>query len=427
MRLRRGAIAPEICLPALLALAGCGGHGAEKPLPASQAPKAVPVTVAPVGRRSVERTIEVVGTLKGWEDVTLGTKKDGRVRKVFHDMGDRVKPGEALVEFETEDTDLLVRQADRRLQVELAKLGLKALPTGDYDVAKVPAVVQAKVTMEKARRNLERERSLIQRNAGTLQDFQNAESDERGAEAALANAALAAQSTLANAQAAKVALDVARHERREMEIRAPVPSKGPEGVTEPVVYAVSKRSVAEGQMLRAGDPIMDLVIEKPLRLRANVPERFSAEVRVGQPVRVTVASFADTTFEGKVSRINPSVDPASRTFEVEAVVPNNRGMLRPGGFAKASILTDRKSEATVVPIESVVRYAGVTKLFLVDGGKAHAVNVETGLEGPGWVEVIGALAAQGSVVVTGQSQLADGTPVLVRDRSNESTSPAPAG
>jgi membrane fusion protein, multidrug efflux system len=416
MTSRLRAIALNACvLVALAPVSGCGNHGGEKTIGASTTPVAVPVTVVPLERRSVERTVEVVGTLKGWEDVTLGARKEGRVRKVLHDMGDRIKPGELLVELETEDADLAVRQADRRLQVELAKLGLKDLPKGEFDVTSLPSVVQARVGLEKARRNFERERSLIQRNAGTMQDFQNAESDERSAEAALANAILTVQSTLANAQSARVTLDVARRDRAEMEIRAPVPTQRPDWVTGELTYAVVKRSVAEGQMVKVADPIMQLVIQNPLRLWASVAERFSADVKLDQTVRLSVSSFPDTTFDGKVARINPSVDASSRTFQVEAILPNGRGLLRPGGFAKASILTDRNSKALVVPIESVVKYAGVTKLFVVDGTQAHAINVETGLDGPGWVEVVGKLPENASVVVTGQTQLAEGTPVLVRE------------
>jgi membrane fusion protein, multidrug efflux system len=254
----------------------------------------------------------------------------------------------------------------------------------------------------------------VQRNAGTLQDFQNAENDERSAEAALANAILSAQSTLASAQSARVAIDVARHKRSEMEIHAPVPSALPEGVTGTITYAITKRDVSEGQMLKQGEAIAELVIENPLRLRASIPERNSGDVKVGQPVGLMVSSHPGTIFEGQVARINPSVDATSRTFQVEAIVPNDRGLLRPGGFAKASIVTSRNAEATVVPIESVSTYAGVTKVFVVDGGNAHAVPVETGIQGEGWVEVIGDLPRDAQVVTTGQVRLAEGTPVEVR-------------
>ena len=185
------------------------------------------MTVAPVERRTVDRTVEVVGTLKGWEDVTLGSKRVGRVVKTYHDMGDRVDPGALLVELETVDADLAVMQAERQLQAELAKLGLKEIPKTVFDVTTVPSVVQARVTLERARQNLGRERSLIQRGAGTSQDFQNAENDEKAAAAGLENAILTARAILANAQASQVALDVARQARLDMEIRAPVPSATP--------------------------------------------------------------------------------------------------------------------------------------------------------------------------------------------------------
>jgi RND family efflux transporter MFP subunit len=415
-RLRLGA--SVLGLGLLSACAGCAGQGGETPVAASTTPRVVPVTVASPVRRPVERTVDVVGTLKGWEDVTIGAKlaamRVARVVKVLHDMGDRIQPGELLIEIDPIDADLAVKQAERQLQVELAKLGLKEIPQDDFDVTSVPTVVQARVTLERAGQYLQRERSLMRRGAGTTQDLQNTENDEKAAEAALANAILTARSTLANAFASRAALDVARQARIDMEVRAPVPSKTPTGITHPITYALTKRQVAEGQMLKQGDPVAELVIENPLRLRANVPERFSTEVRLGQPVRIAVAAHAGTIFEGTVARINPAVDPVSRTFQVETTVPNNRGLLRPGGFAKASILTDRNDQALTVPIEAIVRYAGVTKLFVVAGAKAQSINVATRREGPGWIEVIGPVPPGAQVVVTGQTQLANDTPVAVR-------------
>src|SRR6185295_9234718 len=111
-----------------------------------------------------------------------------------------------------------------------------------------------------------------QRGAGTVQEFQNAESDLKSAEAGLENAVVVARSDMASALASKVALDVSRQSRRDMEIRAPKPSSLPKGSGGPVSYAVTRRDVAEGQMVREGDKIAALVIENPLRLWTNVPE-----------------------------------------------------------------------------------------------------------------------------------------------------------
>jgi multidrug efflux pump subunit AcrA (membrane-fusion protein) len=416
-----------------LPLAGCGARG-EKTASASQAPRAVPVTLAKVEKRPLERTVDVVGTLKGWDEVTVGAKKVGRVLTVRHDIGDRVQPGEVLVELEATDADLAIEQAEKQLIAELAKVGIlvdripEKVPTAEeVNIARLPSVVQAQVALDRARLNLARERNLNSKGAGMRQELQNAESDVRNAEAGLENAVLTARATIASAFAFKVGLDVVRQGRKDMLIRAPQPSQPPFGMKASPTYAVSKRSVSEGQMVREGDAAFDLLIEDPLRLWVNVPERFVAEVAVGQEVRLLVAAYGDRAFAGKVSRINPSIDTTSRTFQVEVAVPNADRKLRPGGFAKASIITQRSDQATIVPLDAIVRFAGVTKLFtVVDGQKAHAIEVETGKEGPGWAEILQPLPDGAQVVTSGQSQLAEGTAVVVRVPEETAKSAPPA-
>lgn len=425
-----------------LGLVGCGAKVAKV---AAEDPKTkpVPVTATAVVRRPVARTVEIVGSLRGMEEVVVGAKKGGRVLRYFHDIGDKVGPGEPLVELDPVDAKLAVLQADSRYLGELVKLGVtrqqaesflakhgyseKVLRGEEADklIREVPAVVQAFVMAEKAQQNLTRQRRLISRNAGTDQELQNFENDAKAADAQRDNAVLTARNVIANALSSKVSLDVANQALGDMVVRAPEPSKVAKG--RPVVYAVNRRDVAEGQYLRDGEAVFSLVIADPLRLRANVPERFSAEVEVGQSVTLRCAGRPEA-FAGTLSRINPSVDPASRTFQVEATVPNPRNYLRPGGFAKAEITTRRDDQATVVPIESIVRYAGVTKIFLVEGSKARAVSVETGLEGKDWVEVSGEIPEGSRVVTTGQSRLAEGTPVSVRieGKTPPPVVPAPA-
>ena len=211
------------------ALVGCGAKREAEGAKKSVEDRPVTVTVAAVERRPVVRTVEVVGSLKGWEDVTVGNKRTGRVLKVHHDMGDRVKPGEPLVELEPIDTDLMVAQAQRSLTAQLEQVGLHDVPAGKFDESAVPSVVQARFALEKAQQNLGREKALRQRGAGTQQDYQNADLDERAADAALKNAQLNARAILANALVNKVMLDVVKQQRADLIIRAPVPSRPLEG------------------------------------------------------------------------------------------------------------------------------------------------------------------------------------------------------
>ncbi|MGE3822473.1 MAG: biotin/lipoyl-binding protein, partial [Isosphaeraceae bacterium] len=103
---------------------GCSEGSVESTARASTEERVVPVTVQPVESRQVERTVEVVGTLKGWEQVTIGAKRGGKVAKVFHDMGDHVRPGEPLVELDSVDAKLELYQRQSRYYAELTKLGI---------------------------------------------------------------------------------------------------------------------------------------------------------------------------------------------------------------------------------------------------------------------------------------------------------------
>jgi len=248
------------------------------------------------------------------------------------------------------------------------------------------------------------------------------ESDYQIAVAVYDNAKATARNVIALAVANRLARDQAEQTLEDLTIRTPVPQETPpiRETDAEVSYGVASRSVAEGQMIREGEAVFELVLDHPLRLWTNVPERFTGDLRVGQSVRISVASHPGATFEGTVARINPTVDQTSRTFQVETIVPNEKGLLRPGGFAKASIVTEATADAAVAPVEAIVQFAGVTKLFVVENDKVRAIDdIVTGVEGPGWVEVSSkSLPETGQVVITGQSMLADGAAIVIREPEN---------
>ena len=193
-----------------------------------------------------------------------------------------------------------------------------------------------------------------------------------------------------------------------------------------VEYVISGRSVSEGEMLKVSPTtsmtVFNLVISDPLELHATVPERFLGEVKVGQDVAVDVEAYPDQKFAGTISRVNPTVDRANRTFMIEVAVPNHDRKLSPGSFAKASISTRVDLNALTVPEESLVNFAGVTKVYIVRDGKAHEAQIETGERltlGKGgdarnWFEVKGDLAPGTPVVTAGQTQLSEGRSVRAR-------------
>jgi len=376
-------------------------------------PGAIAVTVAPLRLQPIQRTVMSVGTLHAFEQVTVSAKVEGRVRKILHDVGDRVKPGELLLQIDPTDFNLSVRQAQSALDVELAKLGLATAAPADFDVTHLPSVVEASVKLDRIRERMERVKSLVERGAMSRDELSNLTSDFRSLQAEHDNQVLLAKSGLATIQMKQEALSIVRQQLKDTQMTAPQPSMVPVAGHE-ATYSVTSRTMAEGSFLRAGTEVFKLVMDRTLKLKAPVPDRFVADVQIGQKAKITTAAY-DCTFEGTVTRINPAVDPATRTFEVEILLPNANGALKSGSFAKAAIETRFDPEAPTVPLEAIVQFAGITKIFLVEKGHAREVQVSAGIATDQWVEVNGARIPAGAQVVTsGQTVLADGASVYVR-------------
>lgn len=197
-------------------------------------------------------------------------------------------------------------------------------------------------------------------------------------------------------------------------VRAPAPSQPIPGDKDGAHYAITMRAVAEGEYVMEGTEVFNLVIEHPLKFRGRVPERKIGEVRVGQDAKVFSAAYSEP-FDGKLTRINPAIDPATRAFEVEILIPNKDGRLKPGGFAKTGILTTLDNNAATVPLEALVQFAGVTKIFLLEEGRAKEVQVTLGRQDTDWIEIAAPqLPAGAQVITSGQTAIADGTTVAVR-------------
>jgi RND family efflux transporter MFP subunit len=386
---------------------------------------AVVVTVEPVTYRPVQRAIEGVGTLHGFEDISISARVEGRVRRLHFDVADRVKPGQLLLEIDPTDYELSVEQAERGLHVELAKLGLTEVPGPDFDPKQVPLALQGQARMDNAQAKYERTMGLAAKGAVSAEERGNASTDYLAAKAEYANKLLEVMAGLATIKMKQTGLAVARQQLKDTKIIVPTPTLAIPDAVDGVVYAVTHRAVAEGTLVRSGTEVGKLVLNQTLKLRVPIPERYGTEVRPGQKALVSTAAFPHP-FGGTVTRVSPAVEPTTRTFEVEIQVPNPKGELKSGSFAKAAILTRLEAEAATVPLSALVSFAGITKVFLVEDGRAREVRVTLGIETTEWVEITQPALPRGAQVITsGQTVLAAQSPVVVRAATAEAMSQAP--
>jgi multidrug resistance efflux pump len=417
----------------LLAVAGCGDESQAKAGGQQAQRDPVAVSLAPVTMQPVQRSVEVVGTLYGDEEATISAKVAGRITTIFKDVGDRSAPSEPLAQIERTDYELARTQQRMAVQESLAKLGLTEFPTGDFDPAKVPLVVRARLQALNAEAKFRRGEQLYQQKPPLLseQDYFDLKTAFDVANSDYQVQLLSARSILAEAATRKSELDLSEQRLNDTTVRAPAASETEASAISAATskaaagrYAVAARLVSVGEYVREGTPMFRLVASDPIKFRAKVPERFASQVRVGQKANVLVEAYPDV-FQGVIARINPQVELTNRTFEVEITVPNADGRLQPGAFARGSLLTRTDENVLFVPKAAVVTFAGVSKVFTVADGKAVDHRVSVGVTLDDQVEIVSGLKPQAAnVVVGGAAKLAGGTLVTLKPATLPTSAPA---
>lgn len=365
---------------------------------------AVRITAATVEPREVERTVELVGTLRPEEELTISNENPGTVERILVDLGDRVAQGQLLVQLDPRDARYTFEQAQASLTS--AK---RALDRARANLAASQANVRrARAVLENAQVNRRRFEELFNEGAVAASQRDAAVTDADVARASLETAegqlesdreaVAVAQAAIAQAEAA---VRTAEKRRKDTEVRAPMAGE------------VQKRLVSTGETFKEKTPLLILVRTQTLKLGGEVPERFSQAVQTGQTVRVTTDATGGRQFPGRIVRVAPAVNPDTRSFAIEALIPNPDGALKGGAFAKAEILVRKDSGIPFLAEEAVVNFAGITKVYVVADGSVTERSVRLGVRQDGMVEVLEGVKLGEQVAASNLGQLAQGQPVIV--------------
>ena len=177
--------------------------------------------------------------------------------------------------------------------------------------------------------------------------------------------------------------------------------------------------MSPGSLVRPGDQITTLDDIDVIKLDFSVPETFVALIRPGLEVRARSAAYPDRRFAGRVTSVDPRVNPTTRTVRVRAELPNPDHALRPGMLLTVDLIKNRR-DALSVPEQALVPVGDRQFVYVVDGvGEARRVEVEIGSRRPGTAEVLRGLAEGDRVVVEGAHRLRPGSRVEVTDPVEE--------
>jgi cobalt-zinc-cadmium efflux system membrane fusion protein len=286
----------------------------------------------------------------------------GRVTRVIAGLGDKVKAGAALA---TIDASEFV-QAQNDLNTAAAQVKL-------------------------ARINETRKHALYEAKGGSLQDWQQAQTDLTTAEVALS--AVRNRLRILGISAADIdGLEHAKNIEAVATLRAPV-----SGV-------VVDRQVGPGQYLQSGSstPQFTIADTSTVWLIANVRETDAGLVKPRQPVEVRVLAYPDRTFSARVTYVSPVIDATTHRLLVRAEIANGDGALKPEMFANFRILTSGASESPAVPEDAVVYEGDAAHVWvaLADGTLAYRA-IRTGRRNDGLIEVTQGLVPGDHVVTKG--------------------------
>ena len=185
----------------------------------------------------------------------------------------------------------------------------------------------------------------------------------------------------------------------------------------PITGVVTARNYDVGDMYAMSAPVFTVEQIVPVKLLVGISESDYSKVKNGDSVEITADAIPGKTFYGKITRIYPTIDPATRTFTVEVVVDNNYKTLRPGMFARVTIKFGTNNNV-VIPDVAVVKQQGSGERFvyvLNEDGTVSYVKVVLGRRMGAEFEVLEGIADGATIVTGGQIRLKDGIKVSVNE------------
>jgi membrane fusion protein (multidrug efflux system) len=343
---------------------------------------AIPVEAGEPRVRDVEVTLRYPIEVEADETVQITPVAiSGFLRKVFVDVGDKVKAGQLIAVVDCREYSAQKTQA-------------------------ATAIAKWDAQVDESRTRLER---LVAMGEG--KHVAPAEVDRARAEARIAEAELAD---------ARAKLSEASQRQGYCSLTSPFPGY------------VSERLLDPGAMVTpGGTPVVNIVKTRDVTVVASVVEHDAPKVKPGTEVDVVLHAFPETSFRAEVARVGRSLDPKTRTLRVEMNVPNRTEDLLPGMTGRAAIVVGKREDALLVPVTAVLKLEEAAFLYVIhedEAGRArtHRVEVEVGEDYGDWLEITDGIAADDRVVVVGRELVDEGTWVEVVEAVNRPrASPAP--
>lgn len=356
---------------------------AEKVQPA----KKVPVEVESVGVGSIEETIELTGWVQANRIVDIKSKVAGRIESLeaVGTGGSGLAAGNPGA-----GKDILTSRVEEGLRVSRnQQLGVIDHDIYAAQVAVAEADLRARqVELADGSREKERMASLYKQGSTTEQSRDKA--------------VTAAELAQARVAAAKANLDLAQINLKESTIRSPI-----NGV-------VTKRHIDEGNLISAGTDIVTIADIETVKIVVAAAERYAEIIEAGTAARMRVDAYPERVFDARVYSIHPALDAETGSMPVEIRLDNKQLLLRPGMFARVTLITRHKDDVVVIGRDVVLGgKVDPYYVYVVEDEVAHKRFVDVGIKQGDRYQITEGLKPGESLVVNGMNYLIDGVGVEV--------------
>ena len=385
-------------LLSLFVVAGCTGAAGQARRDAGRS-TAITVSTAPVQHISIQRTVDLAGTLISPDQAKVSAEAAGVVQSVSVALGDNVTRGQELVRLAPRELELALERAQSALRQTEAQLGMAGEDSAPVPDDQIALIRTANANLEDARTQNQRAEQLASRGLLAGAEVEATRTKLKVAEAASESAIETVRSLKASLQDRRAAYELAQKKLNDAIIRAPISG------------AVAERLVQPGEFIKEDTPVITLVQMDPLKVSTAAQEKYAGVIHSGMPIEFSVESYPKDMFHGRIVSVSPSVDQSTRTFAVEAELPNPDRRLKPGFFAKGVILTHVDANVIAVPDDAVSTLAGVSTVFIVDHGKVKPQNVTIGVHQGTLVEIVDGLSGTEILATSNLNQLSAGVVV----------------
>lgn len=374
-RFKKAQFAMVGLLSAALGLVGCSKSASSRER--ATAGRSIAVRSVAVQQETVRRRVEAVGSLFALDESTVSSQVEGPITAIAVDVGDLVKEGQVMVTVDPTELQYALDTQRAAVRQVRAQLGIGPDDPPPSDPNKVAFVQRAAADLFDAKQKFDRAQALFQAQLISPEDRDAAAAHYDNARASRDLAVQQVDQLIGQLQSSEAQRRLAEKKVADALIRAPFNG------------AVKERKVNLGEYLRVQSPVMVLVRMDQLRARLEVPEKWAGAVHTGSTVDVRVSAYPNDVFQGNLTRINPSVNPDSRTFEIEAMIPNPESKLKPGFFVQGSLPSDLEEKIVSIPQNAIKYVFGTYSVFVINGGRLSERTIKPGAENqtPGGVRV----------------------------------------